>query len=126
MNQDRPQNSDASRTSRPTRDREQIRLWAAFQKAKPAEVLPGHIDAEPSQLDFLLPGEPTLQPRLRIIDWDHFFAAFEAHGLTFVYEILPDGRPGKRFELLQVEELAPNATHASSGTHDDTAGEYAE
>ncbi len=113
------------RTSFPTSDPDQIRLWAASQKAMPAELLPGIVDAEPTQLHFFIPGDSTHQPRLRIVDWDHFLAAFRAYGLSFVYEILPDGRPGKRFEILQVEDTTQGALPRPAPVHDsDTAHEY--
>ena len=115
-------------TSKPTRDPGQIRLWAASQNAMPAELLPGLLDSEPSQLHFFIPGISSHQPRLRIIGWEDFFAAFEAHGLTFVYEIHPDGRPGKHFELLQAEGKSPaDVIDHQNGPHDsDSAPEYAE
>ncbi len=106
----------ASLTSRPTSDPHQIRLWAAAQNAMPAELLPGSVDAEPAQLHFFIPGDSTNQPRLRIIGWEDFFAMFKAHGLSFVYEILPDGRPGRRFELLQIQP-DPNAQQSHDSDH---------
>jgi hypothetical protein len=117
----------SSNTSMPTSDPAQIRLWAASQHASPAELLPGHVDSVPCTLHFFIPGDSSHQPRLRLIGWDDFFAAFEAHGLSFVYEILPDGRPGKRFEILQIEDKAPGAAVREDPVHDsDSAQEYAE
>ena len=112
-------------SSKPTQDQSQIRLWAASQHAMPAELMPGLVDSEPAQLHFFVPGDSNHQPRLRIIGWDDFFAAFEAHGLSFVYEIQPDGRPGRRFELLQVEGQSPaDMIQKQEGPHDsDTAVE---
>jgi hypothetical protein len=97
-------------TSRPTTDHHQIRLWAYSYNAMPAELLPDHVNCVPTQLHFFLPGDHSHQPRLRIIGWEDFFAAFEAHGLSFAYEILPDGRPGKHFELLQIEDRSPTGS----------------
>ncbi|ADW68471.1 hypothetical protein [Granulicella tundricola] len=116
-----------SSTSRPTTDHNQIRLWASSQNAMPAELLPGHVDSVPTQLHFFIPGNQSHEPRLRIIGWEDFFAAFEAHGLAFVYEILPGGKPGRRFELLQIEDKSPAAQQADALPHDsDTAQQSAE
>jgi hypothetical protein len=109
--------------SKPTTDRNHIRLWASSQNAMPAEVLPAHVNSAPTQLHFFIPGDESQQPRLRIIGWDDFFAAFEAHGLCFAHEILPDGNPGKRFEILQIDENSPAHKHILDS---DSAPDYAE
>ncbi len=117
----------ASNSSRPTTDQHQIRLWAASQHAMPAEILPGLVDAEPAQLHFFIPGDSSHEPRLRMLGWEDFFAMFAAQGLTFVHEILSDGRPGRHFELLQVEDATPGMKPRQAPVHDsDTASEYAE
>jgi hypothetical protein len=94
--------------SSPTTNPNEIRCWASANKAMPAEMLPGHVDAEPTQLDFFIPGQTGLQRKLRIISWEHFFASFEAHGLSFTYELSPTGSPGPHFELLQSDARTPS------------------
>ena len=107
--------------SRPTTNHNEIRCWASAHKAMPAEILPGRVDAEPAELAFFIPGQTGAQKKLRIISWEDFFANFEAHGLSFTHELLPNGGPGSRFELLQIDAKAPNRAAHQPHHDSDTA-----
>jgi hypothetical protein len=107
--------------SHPTTNQNEIRCWASSQKAIPAEILPGLVDAVHTELAFFIPGQTGAQPKLRIIPWEHFFASFEAHGLAFTHELLPTGGPGPRFELLQIDAKAPDRGRPHPEHDSDTA-----
>ena len=70
----------------PTRDHNEIRLWAQKHNAVPAEVRLLKFDGEPSVLHFLMGAARSGTPELHPIQWADFFARFDLLGLAFAYD----------------------------------------
>ncbi|MCE6995463.1 hypothetical protein LZG04_11700 [Saccharothrix sp. S26] len=84
------------RRSLVTTSHEVIRKWAERRNARPA-TLPGGGD-RPEVLRLDLPGYGSRN--LRHIEWDEWFAAFDARQLRFSYqEQRSDGSPSNFFRL---------------------------
>lgn len=84
-------------------DHDQIRSWAAVRQASPAELPPHYHDGEPSELRFMFLDCTDNDPRLKPVSWEYFFRKFDLLGLAFVYEDEDSGRPGKSYQLLQID-----------------------
>lgn len=88
----------------PTTNHDEIRRWADSRKAVPTEVLPDHLDHEPTLLRILLPQLAADLQNVRVLPWDEFFIKFDLLGLTFVYD---DATSGYN-ELLQIDDRDPH------------------
>jgi hypothetical protein len=91
----------------PTVDHGEIRAWAERHGVVPTEILPCHVDHEPTLLQLMVAREVRDRPDVRMISWNEFFLRFDMLGLAFVYD---DSREGYN-ELLQRDELAPHIGH---------------
>jgi hypothetical protein len=91
-----------------TRDHDVIRRWAALRQAEPAtgEATGSggatvDIHDGGAGIRFNFPGFARLRP----ITWDEWFANFDRHKLTFVYERQADHEPlSPRYRIVKTEE----------------------
>ncbi len=82
-----------------TTDHAVIQRWAQERDAVPATVEGSEHDDRPGVLRFDFPGGSG-GGRLVQIDWDRWFATFDARGLNFIYqERRTDGRQSNFFRL---------------------------
>ncbi len=82
-----------------TRDHDVIRRWAEERDATPATIEGTEHEGRPGVLRFDFPGGESSE-RLVPIDWDDWFASFDARGLNFIYqEQRSDGRQSNFFQL---------------------------
>ena len=89
--------------SGPTTDHAEIRQWAEGKHAVPTEILPEHLNLEPTQLRIMLPQLAAERKDTRVLTWEAFFAKFDLLGLTFVYDNDSSGYN----ELLQIDAKNP-------------------
>ncbi len=94
----------------PTTDHAEIRHWAESKDAVPTEILPEHLNHEPTQLRILMPQLAAERKDVRVLTWEEFFTKFDLLGLTFVYDNDSSGYN----ELLQID--AKNPYRSSSQT----------
>ncbi|MBV2362310.1 hypothetical protein ACFPZ0_06435 [Streptomonospora nanhaiensis] len=81
-----------------TTNHDVIRQWAEERDARPATVPGSEYDGRPGRLLFDFPGYSG--EKLRHIDWDEWFEAFDERGLNFIYqEHKKDGQPSNFFQL---------------------------
>ncbi len=87
----------------PTTDHTEIRHWAEKHHAVPTEILPQHLNHEPTVLRFMFPQMAADRLDIRVLSWEEFFAKFDLLGLSFVYE----SNSGGYNELLQIDSKNP-------------------
>jgi hypothetical protein len=87
-----------------TRCRELIQRWAQDRSALPATVAGSEHDGHAGSLRFDFGQEDD---RLRHIGWDEWFEAFDARGMSFIYQdTTPDGALSK---FCRIESTTPEA-----------------
>ena len=98
----------------PTTDHAEIRQWAETHKAVPTEILPEHLDSEPTTLRIMLSQMAASRQNIRVMTWEEFFQKFDLLGLTFVYDNEATGYN----ELLQIDEKSPYRSISQLGPID--------
>lgn len=92
----------------PTTDHDEIRRWAAFHRATPAEVIPRVFDGKPAILGFLFVNASQPATELRPMSWNSFFSAFDLLELCFPYDDTP------AYEFSWIDKIGPTDSSAIS------------
>jgi hypothetical protein len=86
----------------PTRNHDEIRVWAESQGIVPANIEPSRVDSEPACMSLLHKMTADETAFVNEMSWVDFFACFDELGLAIVYD---DATVFN--EILQIDDLNP-------------------